>query len=149
MLFRSYDYFKLERLNDNDERINYQEKTGSYKKANLPSVIQAESFDFGNGQGYLSCDGINHGGKYRVLDGIDIYEKKANNGYASRGYYINLMKGEYTKYTFHAQCEGIYALYIAVENNPEIDFYFDDKNLPVNCILKADKTFPEDRKSVV
>lgn len=106
----------------------YQEtelSEGAYKKHVLPTIIQAEDFDFGV-SGYKGANGANDGGAYRTEAGIDIYSEGS-------GYYITLTDEEFTRYTFTAEYEGVYTIYLKSPQMSEIDVYIDGYTYPIKA----------------
>lgn len=98
-------------------------KTGPYRVFDLPTIIEAEEYDYGNNGSY-SIDDKNNGKQIRQ-GAINIYEKEGRTGY-----YISLEKGEYVKYTFNSKKSGPYTMFVK-GNGAFTDVYIDDLSKPL------------------
>ncbi|MEG2001140.1 MAG: carbohydrate-binding protein, partial [Evtepia sp.] len=130
------DSIKFTDVEDQSTKINYSAKTGPYKNAILPTVIEAEDFDKGYGTGYKSVDDVNAGKEYRKADGIDTYKK-------DNGYTIKLLENEWVGYTFMVSKDGVYQLRIANEAAGKIDIYIDGQPTISNLTLEPITKFAE------
>lgn len=106
-----------------DPMLMEEEKgTGAYKSISLPSVIEAEDFDYAT---WYASDNVNDSRIYRKNTGIDIYTVDSDE------YYIELKDGEYTEYTFANQNEGVFAFSVFCFGGEGVNVYFDDYETPL------------------
>lgn len=118
--------FEVGGVIESADRPDFSRKSGAYKEAYLPTIINAEDFDI-DMDGCLSNDGVNDGNKYRFDAPMDIYEKPAAKG----DYYVRLNKFEYTKYTFNVSSADIYTVTVKAKGMGKLYLYVNDMTYPV------------------
>ena len=108
---------------EHEEKVStdYKKTIGAYRYTEIPTIIEAENFDMGNGN-YLSQDGINNGESGRLDAGIDVINNERNHK-------IILLDGDYTQYTFNVSQSGPYKFSLSGRGDGEL--YFDDIENPV------------------
>jgi len=102
------------------------DKTGAFKEAWIPTVIQAEDFDWDS----KANDFENKSKKYREGVALDIYAS------GESGYYVSLKEGEEAKYSFNADVADAYYFSGKVSGG-KVEVYFDGNSLPL--VIHPDK----------
>ncbi len=105
-------------------------QSGSYRYVQIPSIIEAEDYDYGE-NGSHSSDNNNAGKKYRKDDPMDIFSQK-------EAYFVRFSKDESTSYTFDVLNSGIYDLYANAYTQGKASIYFDDSKNAVQTDIKTD-----------
>lgn len=105
-------------------------KDGAYKESWIPTVIQAEDFDYDS----KAVNPDNRSEKYRKDVAFDIYAS------GTSGYFVSLKKGEYLKYTFNADVQDAYRFSAKVSGGEGALVYFDENVMPL-------KIYPDDAES--
>lgn len=113
---------------------------GPYKDMVLPTIIEAENFDSGDG-GAFSIDGKNDGMTYRKNEKVNIYAASDNE------YYVSLYNTESTTYTFDAPKDGAYTLYLSGGAVGSAEVYFDNAKAPV--VISGDGSKEEAQKACI
>jgi len=98
--------------------------SGPYKEMTLPTIIEAEDFDCGDG-GAKSIDGKNDGMVYRKTDKLNIYPN------VNAGYYVSLANTETAVYTFDVPVDGAYTMFLSAGVSGSAKVYFDDAKNPL------------------
>lgn len=114
-------------------KTDFSAKSGAYRYVSIPNEIEAEDYDI---NGYVSTDNKNDGQKYRLNDGIDIYEH-------TNGHYIKLGYGEKVTYTFNVRKDGYYRTSFKAGCVGTVDAYLDDETVPVKMTLFGNDNFDE------
>ena len=110
---------------------DFSRKSGAYRNHYLPTRIEAEDFDIGEG-GSGTPLLTTFTSKYR---GNTVIPIEATDG----GYQIALRGNEWTKYTFNALRGGSYDIYIEADNDGYLEIYFDGYDGCLKAPIKAGK----------
>lgn len=115
------------------ERVetDFSRKSGAYRNHYLPTRIEAEDFDIGEG-GSGTPLLTTFTSKYR---GNTVIPIEATDG----GYQIALRGNEWTKYTFNALRGGSYDIYIEANNDGYLEIYFDGYEGCLKAPIKTGK----------
>ncbi len=105
------------------EDENAVERTGPFRAYKLPTLIEAEDYDYG-ADGFYSIDGANNGKPYRK-EAVNTLQKEDKTGYL-----ISLEDTEWTKYTFEVTVEGPYTMYVNGTAS-FLDVYIDNLDKPI------------------
>jgi len=116
-------YFNAVILAPVTEEENALDKTGPFRTYKLPTLIEAEDYNYG-ADGFYSVDGANNGKPYRK-EAVNVLQKEDKTGYL-----ISLEDTEWTKYTFEVTVEGPYTMYVNGTAS-FLDVYIDNFKTPV------------------
>ena len=133
----------LEEKNEKVKKIAFESENKPYFQTYIPSMIQAENFDYGlPGVAYYDLDEQNQGGAYRKNTQVDISENE------EKGYDISLSANEWINYTFFTDFASDYDLYMSVSDLYEtgaMRIYIDGFEV---CERVAQETFKMEKQEV-